>query len=731
MIKYPHSLLPTLTPLFASDSLTLAQDSRILFYQLLHVSEHPAVLESAYAFIKQQLQAVKQYPDADFSLAYHPDALDKDSFHAYSGQLNPQGVQDCLQLISPIVFTELGWLNTIVQANTNQTPLAMAMFSVMLNLNQGVQAGAFIKAELLSAGIALPELHTWAFAQQSAIPDSLFDFGALQLALGQFSSEFFPEILGFNYAYCRAMGILEQLNLSRQDNHNFSQFLNARQQRLQAELPKLLNIIQEYLKLFEGQQVELWLRIQTGYCLYRQQNERCYQQLKEQLDCSLSPKQLLIRLLQRITPQAIGHHAKIKLAGQSLDTWFAASLFDSEGFLEALKQSPYIDQQNPADSPLLKLFEFKGPMFGVLNPTEKNTLKAWVCAVQTDLPFKVYSPNADTDCEISASLKTEGLPDEQISRREKAINFSKLNQRAWFHTLVNIEHFPAALRVAKQKVHKVLTLTRLLRRLPFKRYTHPAFNTYISDVYQHEVKTYQPLLAPPGLSKQTYIWGIEQLAPAILTDGCWLQNINQLQYHPTHAIGATLFKIYADELGSGIMAQNHPAIYQQLLDSTGVNLPPIHTKEFSQHAGFIASAFDIPCYLMAISKFPCAFLPELLGLNMAIELSGLGKGYLRLAQALTFYGLDASIVNVHISIDNVATGHAALAKQAIQSYLDEILACSGEQVMQQHWRRIYTGYCSLASVSRGFKVALVSHVLLKRLAMPFKRHFKTNLTAFS
>jgi hypothetical protein len=117
---------------------------------------------------------------------------------------------------------------------------------------------------------------------------------------------------------------------------------------------------------------------------------------------------------------------------------------------------------------------------------------------------------------------------------------------------------------------------------------------------------------------------------------------------------------------------------------------------------------------MAISKFPNAFLPELLGLNMAIEISGLGRAYLRLSEELKFWGIQSAIVDIHTSIDNLASGHSALAVKAIQGYLDEISACYGEQQMHAHWRRIYTGYCSLRTASLRFKFSLIKHYYLKR-----------------
>ena len=117
---------------------------------------------------------------------------------------------------------------------------------------------------------------------------------------------------------------------------------------------------------------------------------------------------------------------------------------------------------------------------------------------------------------------------------------------------------------------------------------------------------------------------------------------------------------------------------------------------------------------MAISRFPSHFLPELLGLNLAIELSGLGAVYLRLSEELKYWEIDAHIVDLHMTIDNVASGHTALAIKAIKLHLDDINSCFGEREMQQQWRRIYTGYCSLKAASRWFKFALIIQYQLRR-----------------
>ncbi|MDD1611710.1 MAG: iron-containing redox enzyme family protein, partial [Methylococcaceae bacterium] len=505
----------------------------------------------------------------------------------------------------------------------------------------------------------------------------------------------------FTFAYCQSQSLLEGFAVF--DHPGMAHYLNYRQYRLASVKPALIGAILDYLSQYEGRKTELWRRIASGFNLYRHYFEKCVSRLRNRIDMPETAFQSVARMLSDKAPAAFGHHRNVKLGGRTLDDWFAEQPFDSHKFLATLSESPYIDRQNPLASPLLKLFEFDGPMFGILAENDKQTLKRWLIEAPAQL--------SDMPCPVEPAIETNWLPD---ACGGSLPAFDKMSRRELYFYLVNAEVYPEVLPAARQIVRKVLRSSRWLDRLPFKNYSHQAFTAYIDMLYQNEVKAYEPLTGTPRLSRQACLWGIEQLAPAILTDGCWLQQASRLKFTPHAAIGADLYKIYDDETGNGVVAQNHPVIYRQLLDSLQIDLPPIHDQTFSLHPGFIDSAFDIPVYLMAISQFPTTFLPELLGLNMAIELSGLGRVYLRLAQELKFWGIDPKIVNVHITIDNLASGHAALAKNAIEHYLDQIGASQGDAAKDKHWRRIHAGYSSLATASRFFKFALVVFYLCKR-----------------
>ena len=304
----------------------------------------------------------------------------------------------------------------------------------------------------------------------------------------------------------------------------------------------------------------------------------------------------------------------------------------------------------------------------------------------------------------------------RLQQNKSSINYAKLSTRELYYYLINADLFPDVLATAHHKASRWLRLSALFNPLPFKPYSHQKFEAFIENIYQKEVSAYQPIQGQPKTSKAAYVWGIEQIAPMILIDGCWLQKSLTLQ-SASSDISDILFSIYGDEIGNGRLQNNHCYIFQTLLDSLSINVPPVHSEAFAKHAGFIHTAFDLPVYMLALSCGSTRFLPELLGLNMAIELSGLGKGYQQLVDEWNYWEIDSTIANIHISIDNYATGHTLLAKKAIQLYMDDVLNRTCDtKVRDKHWRRIYSGYASLRFVGGQFKRSLPLYYLMKKLS---------------
>lgn len=729
---------PALKPVFSKTARKTdppLTNSRDLFYSLIHLSENYPMLPLTYHFLTRQLAHVNQQYGAQFSAKFSNHQLQQlTGCLTEHDQLTQTGVaqKEFFVQFAPVFMTEPSWLSAVVNTATCNSPLAVEIMALYLRLTKAEHSIAnsrqVYRGHALAAGVALPDIYTQAFAQHTEIKEEIFELAALQLGLGQFPRALFPEILGFTLSYCQSLSLPEKFFDREKVNNSLAVFFGTRETRRREEVSTVTGLIQSYLSGYPELIDELWRRIQSGFWLHQSQTASCTQSIRNSLQTELSPRQAMHKLLQELAPRAIGHHGRIRIGAKTIDEWFKEQPFKSENFLASILHTPYVDRHKPENSKLLKLFEFNGPMFGVLDELMQTTVKTWLL---TELNPELLERQKDIQSTIRARNQKYGLqkishepvkptglfePPPETSNSSPTINYGSLNQRELYFYLVNHDIYPEILPAAKNKAARWLTWTQWLTKLPVKIYSHRNFEQFIHKIFQREADAYKPLIGAPKLSKAVFTWGIEQFAPAILADGCWLQGACQLDYSPHAGIGELLQKIYADEAGNGIYQQNHPHIYRQLLDSLAIKLPPIHSQEFSKHPGFVDGAFDIPVFLIALSKFPATFLPELLGVNMAIELSGLGKVYPRLSEELKYYGINPAIVDIHTSIDNLATGHSALAIKAIQVYLDDVLTAQGEISRQQHWRRIYTGFCALKFVGRRFRLALMKQYLSRQKA---------------
>jgi len=706
MIKPDHPFDPALTALFSQTiaGRLIAKEnpinSRHLFYQLNLAEQYPDILPCAHDFTSQKLNAVETIYSSLLISNYSEEnlvSLQSSGIAPLADQLLTQdNLTICINQSATILLAQPCWLQNISPAAFSQTETSIQLISLYLQLTQaGQQHDSLLdlyRSLLLANGIKIPTLHSYSYSQKPDIFTEIFDFACLQLTLARFPRVYLAEILGFTLACCQMPTLID---ICFPDHQLQSRYFELRHEKIKEQTPAILECIANYLTLFPLQEQQLWLKIQNGYWLYHQQMQCCRDKINDTLTNPPSPQQAVAKLFINKAMAAIGHHQKIELDGISLDKWFSEMPTNSQAFLHALKKSGYVDRQKPEESPLLSLFDFKGPMFGVLNQHEFDILKTWL----KDEPAETSQLHIEHE-----EQKPVPLPSSVPFYSTK--KYHRLSNRDLYYYLINTDFFPDVLAFAKNKANKLLKLTRLFNRLPFKHYSHEQFDAYIENLYQHETKAYQPLQGKPKFSKEAYVWGIEQIAPMILIDGCWIQNSLMLQ-NINPEICDILFSIYCDEIGNGKLEQNHPYIFQQLLDSLSIQLPPVHSKDFVNHSAFIDSAFDMPVYMLALSFHPAEFLAELLGLNMAIELSGLGKSYMGLVDDWNHWGIDSSIANIHISIDNYASGHTFLAKKAIQLYMDDIMQITGNRsILDEHWQRVYSGYASLRFVGTRFKLGL-------------------------
>jgi hypothetical protein len=281
---------------------------------------------------------------------------------------------------------------------------------------------------------------------------------------------------------------------------------------------------------------------------------------------------------------------------------------------------------------------------------------------------------------------------------------------------------PTARKVARQFFKKAKAemgkrnLSEQVRLFP---YSHDAFEARIRLIYQTETNAYENFIPPSTVPREIMVWFTQQYAPFPMVDGSWVQHIAKAGVSQTE-ISARLFRIYSDEVGNADTLKNHPNVYRRLLEGEGIQMPPTDSMEFAMQPALRDFAFDLPLLTLSVSLFPKAFLPEIIGVNLAIELSGLGKGYMQIIDELRYWKMDPYFFTLHLTIDNIASGHTAVAMETVHLYLDQIFATQGQQAMQREWERIWIGYLAFKQAMTRFDSTLEREASL-RFLMPLIR----------
>ncbi|HFD13080.1 MAG TPA: hypothetical protein ENJ32_11535 [Crenotrichaceae bacterium] len=702
-----------------SQALTTADD-RQLFYRLMHPDNCPAKYEIAKAYLDKQLGMLPQedlfsgQPDQiQVELALLKTNLRLKNLSASSG------LRGAIRQSAPFALVELCWLQSASNAAQAHTGTAALMFQLYRgcfgNDTSTTKRVSLFKQVLEDFNMTLPETYTHLFASHPGFVDAAFIAPVTGLCLAQLPIHYLPEILGYTLAHC--FGLSTTLQLISHKAGSGSQVpgsLNTYLQTSQMESAREL-AVQAVSACIEEQHIqqrpEFWRRLGRGVFLYIGAERGLVNALHRQSQqiqsawCDFVSNEPQVADKDNLS-------AKITLCGHQLDNWFNNEPLLAERLAREILNADNPDYQNAQ----MRRFFSDTSVFDDTSLIASDYLKLQQLVDRLEA-IKVELRSV-SDVNQSFSLETSAV--------ENHLGLAKRSDdstRQLYYELLNLENNPQCLNAAYHYVSRHLKKARAVMNrikpihLRCIEFSETAFDQQIQKIYRAEADQYQQFVAPPKLARTVYLWGIEQFAPVLLVDGSWLQNISNAGNHQ-HLISRYLTRIYADEIGDGRDDWNHANVYRQLLESTQIQLPEFTTKEFSQHRGFLDSAFDLPVFFLAISQFPSRFEAEIIGLNLAIELSGLGSTYRRLVDELDYWGIDSSIVSLHLSIDNLATGHAALAHDAVTVYLDQVLNNSGYTEMQKHWRRIWSGYLALTTVPEDLKRALLWNYFKRFVVVP-------------
>ncbi len=706
-------------------------DDRQLFYRLMHPDNSDSALQAALNRLDKQLNILESRAGHTNLLSGRIDMLEDDlrvlqkAIH-FESPIQANTLPGAIRQYAPMALLDVCWLQSVSNATLAHTDSAASLFQIYANSlgyrpNSKKRVSLYRKV-LDDFNIILPETHTHVFAFHPGFVDAAFTAPLTGLCLAQLPVSFMPEVLGYTLAHAfdlsKTLRLIETMVSSAVQSaivvpESLKHYLHSTQDVDTGKLA--IQATRDFIeRLRPEQQSEIWLRIAHGIMLYADVELDLVDALLDQTVAIQRVWRDELQSEQQVAGQ-LSASGEIKLCSNQLDAWFENEPLVAMKFLKEIVNADDSGQQAAE----MRRFFSDSSVFGEhgLQQSEIHQLKLLAKRL-AEMDVETHEAGLD-----SQSAQPEQRSDYNAKRTIDGRPVPKYTSRQLYYQLLNLESHPNCLAAGYQFVSKHLQKSRSVMRSirPVQqrliKFTHQSFIQQIKTIYQADADQQKAFTPPPKLSKEAYLWGVEQFAPVLLVDGSWLQNVAIAGNHQ-HSISRYLMRIYADEIGDGRSDWNHANVYRQLLESTNIQLPDFTSEQFSQHQGFVDAAFDLPVFFLAISQFPSRFEAEIIGLNMAIELSGLGATYSRLVDELNYWEIDSRIVSLHLSIDNLATGHAALAQDAVIIYLDQILNMSGHAEMQKHWQRIWSGYLALHVVPAKFRRALIWNYFKRFMVMP-------------
>lgn len=436
------------------------------------------------------------------------------------------------------------------------------------------------------------------------------------------------------------------------------------------------------------------------------------EQLRECVQRTLHPRAAMEQFIRTRARDASVYHHRYRLGRCPLSDYFKDATANPQPLLDAVARSPLVTPGSSRTSVLVNgLIAPKGKMFRVFTPGEIDIISRWIEALpQTNAgPSPQQSSSAVTTEDPAHGAGT--TPAEDAEPRDIREAYYLLQGRA----------LPSRMRqfardYVRDCMNRAARASRKECALPVA-WPVDGLREWLSQQHERADADFRRTDAIEPPSRESVIESSLQLAPLLCIDGAWLQGFTDTEL-ASSAWGRSLFEIYWDELGNGVYELNHPKIYRDLLRQMGADLPPTGSYEFAHDSRLRDESFELPVLWLCLGKLPKTFLPEILGLNLAMELSGVGGGYRSAHRFLQRYGFDTHFVDLHNTIDNVATGHSAWAADAIDAYIAAKSRLADADAVRGTWARIRTGFKALSTPPKHRWIARFSSKLRRAKPPP-------------
>jgi hypothetical protein len=591
----------------------------------------------------------------------------------------------------------LQWLSAPGNADETLTLRILALYASDVGVGHPSASRGAIYLDLLR-GMQLAEHAVPAsrLPLDQRVADGAFLLPAVLIAMGRRPDDLRPEILGADLCL-RSAGLLPALAVVRAALPHAVDWAamdsGAGRTATEPAAVELCRGIVDALVATGGDVVSR--RVVAGFGWALNTLRRWSDELFAELQASRDPAYDMAELVRRRAREGAIYHHDYQLEGRPLAEWLQECRTDPRDMLRALAASKLVKPGRSESSALASgLLGERGPMFRVFAPEDVTIIRRWIDSLPTaTTPERSQAQGLD--------ITLGGPPDRlfpSLTAPPGGEDKAPATVREAYCQLLRRTSTPALRRFALGYVRGWLARSRHglehgENQLP-RHWSPEGLRPWLAEQHDRHDLEFQEGAQTRLPSRDELIRSTVQLAPLTLIDGAWLQGFTDYE-HASSETGYFLFETYWDELGNGETHLNHPLIYREVLAEMSIELPATASPEFAGWPGFDDRSFELPVYWLSIGRFPRTFLPEVLGLNLAMELSGVGGGYRRSRIALKAHGFSTRFVDIHNTIDNVAAGHSAWAADAVDSYLAALSLSQGTAALAETWERVRVGYRSL------------------------------------
>jgi hypothetical protein len=603
--------------------------------------------------------------------------------------------------LAPLGLADGAWLRGLVLVNMVENPVGMsALKMLMIRLGDPGSREGYpqrFAALLSSLGTPPDSITRWEWDESAPCADISYEHGLLGLCLSFFPSCFGLETLGFNL-WMSAIGpcpLLEKLAPALRSRGADLRYLDG------YERSSLDAIARQAIvhALAESDSPERRRRIARGFSAAEQSYRRWEQAMLRNVP--FAPRDFVLEGMRRKARFAAEHHRDVRLAKTSVAHLLEQGGSAHELLLDRLAASAHVRRGDPDRSRLIThSITIDGPMFDAFTAAEKVDLREWIASLGEPDELKPTPPDP-----IPLAGRYAAPQDPQSLQEFAFARYGELDNRDLYHCFANSDCHPATLvfgrafvQDALGQLYHALDSDERLNSMSTPPYSERYAAEMVAEQHEKNVRSrHEPLpeATPPAATKSeapasatepsSAAGGLANPIAAIF-DGCWLQGFADVRAASLEEYG-WLFRIYASEHGDGELDWNHDLIFRKALAELGpdVMLPKTDRKLYDLFAIGVGSVATL-----AVSLNTQYFLPEILGLNLGIEATGVGGEYMDAWKMAEGEGshYKALAARLHNSIDNYADGHTKWSLSAVQAFMRRVKEAAPSQVDHQ-WQRIW------------------------------------------